>query len=107
MPRKKQESGKRSAGLVVDGHGERRGLDRRCARHRLDRRLGPAIGLAEGETAEGPVSFERGADLLEEVVEGGVPNGRIALLDLDLDLDRVPVVGIPKAAEGDCQSKSA
>ena len=33
-------SGERGVGLVVDGHGERRALDRRCARDRLDRGSG-------------------------------------------------------------------
>jgi hypothetical protein len=36
---------------------------------------------------------------LEEVVEGGVARRRIALLEVDLDLDRVLVIGIAEAAE--------
>jgi len=99
LPRKKQESGERSAGLVVDGHGERRGLDRRCARDRLDRGLRPAVGRAEGEAAQRRVGLERYPDPLEEVVEGGVARRRIALLEVDLDLDRMLIVGNPEAAE--------
>jgi predicted ATP-dependent protease len=69
LPRKKQESGERSAGLVVDGHRERRALDRGRACYRLDRRFGPAVGQAEGEVAEGRVSIERSTNLLEQAVE--------------------------------------
>jgi hypothetical protein len=78
LPRKKRQSGERSAGLVVDGHRERRGLDRWRARDRLDCRLRPAIGQAEGEAAEGRVGFERRPDLLQEGVEGSVARRRIA-----------------------------
>ena len=66
---------------------------------RLDRRLRPAVGQAESEAAEGRVGFERRPDLLEESIEGSVTRRRIALLDVDLDLDRMLVVGIAEAAE--------
>jgi len=56
----------RSVALVVDGHGERCGLECRCARHRLDCRLRPAIRQAVGEAAEvgsvsraAPISWRR------------------------------------------------
>ena len=45
------------------------------------------------------VSFKRGADLLEEGVEASVTHRRIALLDVNLDLDRVLIVGVREAAE--------
>ena len=45
------------------------------------------------------VSFKRGADLLVEGVEASVTHRRIALLDVNLDLDRVLIVGVREAAE--------
>jgi hypothetical protein len=53
----------------------------------------------KAKTAEGRVGFERRPDLLEEGVEGSVARRRIALLDVDLDLDRMLVVRAPEAAE--------
>jgi hypothetical protein len=60
---------------------------------------GPAVGQAEGEAAEDRIGFECNADLLEESIEGRVTRRRIILLDVDLDLDRMLIVGIPQAAE--------
>jgi hypothetical protein len=45
------------------------------------------------------VGFEHRPDLLEEGIERGVACRRIALLDVDLDLDRMLVVRAPEAAE--------
>jgi hypothetical protein len=45
------------------------------------------------------VSIERRPDLLEESIEGSVARGCIALLDIDLDLNCMLVVGVPEAAE--------
>ena len=94
-----QRNDVRVVGLVVDGHRERRGLDRGRAGHGLDRRLGPAIGHTEGEAAERRIGFEHRPDLLEEVVEVSVARRRIALLDVDLDLDRMLVVRAPEATK--------
>jgi hypothetical protein len=60
---------------------------------------GPAVSQAEGEAAERRVSVNGAADLLEQVVEGGVTGRPIALLKVDLDLDRMLIVSIAKAAE--------
>jgi hypothetical protein len=59
-----------------------------------------AIGQAEGKTAEGRVGFQHRPDLLQEVVKGSVTRRRrIALLEIDLDLDRMLVVRASEAAE--------
>jgi hypothetical protein len=76
-----------------------RALDRRRTSDRLDCWFRPAIGQAERKLAEGRISLKRSTDLLEELVEGGVPDRPVALLDVDLDLDRMLIVGIPEAAE--------
>ena len=81
MPRKKQESGQWSVALVLDGHRERRALDRRRTSDRLDRRLGSAVGQAEGEAADGGVAFENRPDLLEESVERSITRRGDGLLD--------------------------
>src|SRR5688500_9482877 len=94
-----EESGKGCVALVVDGHSECRGLDRGCARDRLDARLGPAVGETEGEPAKGRVGSECNADLLEESIEGSGARRGITLLDVDLDLDRMLVTDVPEATE--------
>jgi hypothetical protein len=48
---------------------------------------------------KGRISLERRTDLPQQVVEAGVPDCRVALLDVDLDLDRVLVIGVPEAAQ--------
>jgi hypothetical protein len=92
-------SGQWSVARAVDCHDQRAAFHRRRARHRLDCWLGPAVGQAEGEAAERRVGFERNTGLLEEGVEGSVTRRRIALLEVDLDLDRILIVGISEAAE--------
>ena len=93
------KSGEGCVGLVVDGQCERRALDRRRTGDRLDGRLGPAVGQAEREAAEGGINLERRPDLLEKNIEGSVTRRRIAFLDVDLDLDRVLVVRASEATE--------
>jgi hypothetical protein len=71
-------SGEWCVGLVVDGHRERRALDRRRTSDSFDCRLGPTIGQAEGEVAERRFSVERDPDLLEEGVEGSISGRPVA-----------------------------
>ena len=67
---------------------------------RLDHRFRPVIGQAEGKAAERHIGLERRSDLLKQIVERGIASSRVALLDVDLDLDIVPVVGGREAAQG-------
>jgi hypothetical protein len=106
------KSGEWCVGPVLDCDGERGALDRWCARDRLDCRPWSAVGEAEGKTVERRISLDRVTDLLEEGIEGSVARRRIALLEVDLDLDRMLVVRAPEAAErllrrGTCRRASA
>ena len=91
--------------LVVDGQDERRSLDRRRACDRLDARLGPTVGQAKGEAAEGRVRLKHRSELLQQVVECSVASCCIARLDVDLDLDCVLVIDAPEAAEGPARAR--
>jgi hypothetical protein len=72
---------------------------RESARDRLDRRLRPAVGQAEGDAAEGRVCFKCNTDLLEESVEVSVTRRRIPLLEVEFDLGRMLVVRASEAAK--------
>jgi hypothetical protein len=61
--------------------------------------LPPTVSQAEGKAAERRIGLKRNTDLLEESIEASVTRRRIALLEIDLNLDRMLVVGAREAGE--------